>query len=186
MQLTSVLATGAAAAQCGGINVRSNAVWVTVSGSAAWACPAPNSCAWPQLSGGLQRWLGGPLAFLLRADTCILRCASPRCQCRPEEVSYDRIVSLRSLIADKDMQPQLCVGEPSIKGAVRCATADLFWAGLSWRCAVLILACAALWSQCCRSLSASCRSRCPALHPPFPPLPLPHVQTRKTCLCRLS
>jgi hypothetical protein len=37
--------------------------------------------------------------------------------CRPDEVTYERIASLRSLIADKDLQPQLCVGEPSIKGA---------------------------------------------------------------------
>lgn len=34
-----------------------------------------------------------------------------------EEVSYKRVVELRSLIADKDLQPQLCVGEPSIKDA---------------------------------------------------------------------
>lgn len=38
--------------------------------------------------------------------------------CSAEEVTYARITALRSLIADKDLQPQLCVGEPSIKGAL--------------------------------------------------------------------
>ena len=37
--------------------------------------------------------------------------------CSPEDVSYDRIVQLRSLIADKDMQPQMCLGDTPIKGA---------------------------------------------------------------------
>ena len=52
---------------------------------------------------------------------------APHCLvCRAEEVSYKRVVELRSLIADKDLQPQLCVGEPSIKGALRRS--------LAWQC----------------------------------------------------
>ena len=54
--------------------------------------------------------------------------------CRAEEVTYERVVQLRSLIADKDLQPQLCVGEPSIKGAPCCHC----------RCLMLAHACSCL------------------------------------------
>ena len=58
-------------------------------------------------------------------------------------MSYKRVVELRSLIADKDMQPQLCAGEPSIKGALPRLLA---WEWPCCYCVVVDLrACLAVW-----------------------------------------
>lgn len=90
---------------------------------------------------------------------------------RPREVTYAHITRLRSLIADKDMQPTLCEYEGPIRGTRRSGM--LRSPRLSEAAA----------HACVATGLTSHSSPCPL---PHPPRVLPPLQTRSACLCPLS